>query len=212
MNAVAPECLSRWSVVIPREDGYGDDALIKAREALKHRIPGWDATTLYQEMAKFGEWARNDTREAGGAVVIVVSHHDNDRFFFTDQDSINFGTFRRSFERPSLAVLSGCGTGGPGALNFIRRFSEKGMSAIIATNTEVDGQMAGRFVDCLATAVEDNVGAPGFNVSRAYFAALRCMRKADPKRGLIDYGPRVLLYTFLGNGALRLCPPTRDAQ
>ena len=210
--APAPDCLSRWSVVIPREDGYGDAELVKAREGLKHRIAGWDAKTLYQEMAKFGEWARKDERDTAGAAVIVVSHHDNNRFFFTDQDSIASVAFRRSFARPSLAVLSGCGTGGPGALHFIRRLSELGMGAVIATNTEVDGAMAGRFVDCLATAVEQNATTPGYNVSRAYFTALTCMQKEDRERGLVGYGPRVLLYTFLGNGALRLCPPARDSQ
>jgi hypothetical protein len=203
----APACLSRWRIVIPREDGWEDDELKKARKQLSHRIPGWDASSLYQEMIKFGRWAREDARDAEGTAVFVVSHHDRNRIFFTEQDSMTSVAFRRRFQQPSLAVLSGCGTGGPGALDFIRRLSEQGMSAIIATNAEVDGEMAGRFVDCLASVVEQNANVPDFNISRAYFATLRCMRVRDPERGLVDYGARVLLYTFLGNGSLRLCPP-----
>jgi hypothetical protein len=209
--AAAPDCLSRWSVVVPPENA-GEDALDQARKRLEHRIGGWDTATLFQEMAKFGDWTRKEERDPVGTAVVVVSHHDHNRFWFTARDSITPLALRRRFTRPSLAVLSGCGTGGPGALEFIRRFSEHGMGAIIATNTQVGGDMAGHFVDCLAKVVEDNASVPGFNVSRAYFAATRCMRTKDDARGRPDYGARVLLYTFLGNGALRLCPPARGVQ
>jgi hypothetical protein len=202
-------CLSRWVAVVPPAT-TSDSTLLAARNGFARRVSGWQQQgEVYEQMAEFETWMRGPGPKASSTALIVVSHHDHNSIFFAPGDSL-ISSAVQPFKRPSIAVLSGCGTAGPGALNLIRRLSERGMEAIIATNVEVEGEMAGQFVECLAKAADDNRTSTDFNLSRAYFSALVCLKtKQASKQGARPYGARVLQYSLLGNGALRLCPPQK---
>jgi len=80
---------------------------------------------------------------------------------------------------------------------------------VIATSTEVDPIMAGDFLDTLATVLKENEKNEKFNISAAHFKTLQLMRSKIPPDGNNKYGPRVLEYTLVGNGNVRLCPPKK---
>jgi hypothetical protein len=139
---------------------------------------------------------------------VVLSHHFDNQLSFASGDAITSKSVARRFSGPSLAILNGCGTALPGTVEFIRQFNQSGIETVIATNTQVEGAMAGQFLDCLVTEADANKANPKFTLSNAYFNALQCLRKRNSGEiGAKAYGARVLGYTLMGNGNLRLCPP-----
>jgi hypothetical protein len=208
-----PLCLNRWVVVLPPQAG-ADPTLVNARQGLSSIIQKWQGKADFKkDFDSFGDYIGDTNAEQESSAVMVVSHHDANRFWFTENDSIVSAAVRRKFKKPSIAILNGCGTGGPGALDFIKRFSEHGVGTVIATNVEVGGEMAADFVVCLADALERNKAVPGFTISKGYFQALRCLRDRKLNtRSKETYGARVLAYSLFGNGSLRLCPPDKATR
>lgn len=204
------ECASRWVLVLPPADAI-DTRLQNARRPLTPRISEWrERATVHEKMDTFEEWVSAPGPEEAATALIVVSHHDRNRLFFADDDSILSRSVTRGFSKASVAILVGCGTGGPAALDFIKRFSERGMETVIATHIELEDEMAGHFIDCLTQEVERSKAVPGVTLSRTYFAALRCLRtRKSDKTNATVYEARVLLFSLLGNGNLRLCPPVK---
>jgi hypothetical protein len=109
----------------------------------------------------------------------------------------------RQFKPPSVVILNGCSTAArQKSAGFIRQFNRQGVGAVIATNAEVRGEMAGQFLACLEQQLNDKTP-----LSLAFFLALGCLSKEKPAPADDVYGNRVLVYSLLGNGNLKLCPP-----
>jgi len=70
------------------------------------------------------------------------------------------------------------------------------LSAIIATSAAVDGAMAGQFLHLLVVRLQ-KYSSPNYTVSDAKFDAVQDLRA--------NYGPKALVYSFLGNDSLRAC-------
>ena len=140
-------------------------------------------------------------------------------YLLHDRNVISFGkhsdvklysiNVRRRFPNPSVVFLNGCGTGSPGNVDFVRQFNEKGVGTIIATSAEVNPTLAGDFLDSFAKVIKENENNEKFTIAAAYFETLQHMRQRIPSDGDSMYGASVLEYYLLGNGNVRLCPPTK---
>jgi hypothetical protein len=208
----APACVSRWVMVLPPKEGGVDEALAQAR-ASAGAFNKWSAVAekvFDNTMSEFGTWLRARSGEDPATALVVLSHHFDNQLSFAAGDAITSQSVAREFIRPSVVILNGCGTALPGTVDFIGKLNRNGFETVIATNTQVEGAMAGQFLDCLATALAANSEAADAEsgISRAYFNALQCLKsRKSPKIGSKEYGARVLGYTLLGNGNIQLCPP-----
>ena len=204
-------CVTRWTMALPNPPI--DTALDRAVAALQGRFgtpTGWNATTeFYREIGKLKEWLAKQERDLDRSAIVVTSHHDKDTLFFQGNDRIFSREIERLLAPGSVAVLNGCGTGEPGATDFIAELSRRGVAAVIATGTEVQGEMAGHFLDCLAGALE-NASGHQMKMAELHFASVQCLRARSPQQvGATPYGAQALSYLLLGNANLTLCSPRR---
>ncbi len=204
-------CQSHWVMVLPEG---GDDALVKVGEGMGPVVRKWfqAADQPFKSMIKFGEWIKMSGQDPA-TTVVITSHHDKDKLSFGGTDSIASASIVRRFSSPSIAILNGCGTAKPGAVDFIRRFNANGIDAVIATNTQVEGKMAGQFLECFVAQLEDSQtrNDASFTVSQAYFKTLQCLSQRKPSDVDDPYEERVLVYSLFGNGNLRVCPPKKPS-
>jgi hypothetical protein len=92
----------------------------------------------------------------------------------------------------------------PGADNFIKRLNVAGFEAVVATTASVDPIMAGKYFNLLAERLERNKNLPDYSLSRAHFDAVWDLKTKE------SYGAKALIYSLLGNGALRVYPLPRN--
>ena len=118
----------------------------------------------------------------------------------------------RTFAKPSLAILDGCSTGAPGAVDFIRKLNQQGMASIITTSTGVTPQIAGDFLGCLAGAIRKHGTERDYYLSNAYLNTIECLKDRSMMQGGAKYGPLALTYSLLGNGNLKLCVPKKRPE
>jgi len=203
-------CISRWVTVFPPPN-HPDQALRDAALRLTNQIEIWreQAWKPFENMRDFGNWVSETQTENASTAIVILSHHTNDRITFEPAELVHSSELTRKFSKPSIVVLSGCGTASPGSVGFVRRFNQNGINTVIATSTEVDPEMAGDFLNTFSKVLEGNKNDKKFNVAMAYFKAIQLLRKITPPKGKVPYGARVLEFTFLGNGNTRLCPPQK---
>lgn len=220
-NYGASNCVSDWILVGPATEGVTLNARKKLEARIIYgadtnpraiRIAGAELRML-DNMADFrtfihGEKDDDDELNANiqslvnksPALMHILSHHDSNRVYFTDGDGgVYSGQVRRTFAQPSAVILNGCGTGQPGASDFIDRLNRAGIQAAIATVSEVEAEMAGDFLECFAKQIEE---APeeGLPIGIAYVKTLHCL-------DLAGYGSKALNYSLLGNSGLKVCKP-----
>src|ERR1700693_143320 len=176
-------CISRWVVSAPPP---GNQELGTARTAGGAPLENWfkAATVSFEDIPTFGQWVRDDeATEPAGTGVLVLSHQSNDVIWHESQEvRLAAENVRRSFERPSLAVLDGCGFGGPDAGRFVRNFNGDGIPSIIATTASVQPKMAGDFLNCFARALAE--AKEGVSLRAVYATASECLstEKGGPTR------------------------------
>jgi hypothetical protein len=209
----ASACVSRWVMALPPENS--DKPLTDALAVFANRIEGaqgWKerGAAVHRRMEDVRAWLADGKTDQEPLAFFVTSHHHQDRIYFKEAESIFSAEIEHRFARPSIAVLNGCGTGGPGATDFVEELNKRGVAAVIATSTEVTGHMAGRFLVCLTNAVDATATAGDTPLSQAYLAALHCLRAEAPQGGT-PYGGRALAYLLLGDGNLWLCSPRRTS-
>lgn len=202
-------CLANWVMVGPCS--RIEDAQKKARTALGPRIDakemggesvfkvGGKTLPIIDNMNDFADWIGDEREPLQYPILLsVLSHHDKDMVYFDTQNPVYSGNIMRRFNYPSGAILNGCGTGKPGASDFIRQLNLRGVESVIATITEVKGTMAGHFLDCFAKQFEEKDGAE-LSIAEGYRRSLRCLNS--------QYGAKALWYVLLGNGSLNVCQP-----
>jgi len=202
-------CLANWVIVGPCSRIEG--AQKKARTALGQRIysKGLNGESFFKvgdrmlpiidNMNDFVDWIGDEREPLQDPILLsVLSHHNKDVIYFDTQNPVYSGNILRRFNYPSGAILNGCGTGKPGASDFIRQLNLRGVESVIATITEVDGTMAGYFLNCFAKQFEEK-NRVKLSIAEGYRRTLRCLST--------QYGPKALWYVLLGNGSLNVCKP-----
>src|SRR5262249_21982088 len=136
-------------------------ALDEALTMVASRVEGADGWTnaieMYRDIASTRRWLSDPRSDTEPSAFIITSHHNQQSLFFKSSDPLIPSEIERTFAPSSIAVLNGCGTGEPGAIDIINQLSERKVDAVIATATTVQGRMAGAFLACLS----DNVKAAG---------------------------------------------------
>jgi hypothetical protein len=198
-----PLPLTRWFLVLP--PATRTDELGTARKQAETAVARWEAQAerSFSDMGTAANWIGGREVEQPGSALVVLSHHDADRLYFDRSDQMTADNIARTFDRPALAILDGCGTGAA-AGRLIKNLNDVGFSAVIATATPVSPRMAGDFLTCIAGTLDRNQDAPEFTLAHAYSDTVACLR--DEK----NYGARAMTWLLLGNGSLRLRPPQRQ--
>ncbi len=204
-------CISHWVLLVPQEnDNNPYDDMQQARKPFASYIGKfgkWSGHSIvYQDVDPFRDWLTNDNVQASSDAIFVLSHHDTNRIFFDPGNTIESVSVQRHFFVPTFAMLDGCGTAAPGAIEFVREFNKRGVTAEIAAATQIDPTMAGLFAATFIKKFQDNSTDRSYSVARALFDATLEISKM-PMTATDTYGPRTLVYTMMGNGAITLCVP-----
>lgn len=210
-------CISKWVLLVPPED-IDNQALKRARSAFDGWIQafdGWEGhAQVDEDLTTFGNWAEQETKDKESIALLIMSHHDTNKLVFNLDTGIPavFSTnIQRSFTVPSLAIINACGTVAPGAFDFVRELNRNGINSIIATNTEIDGAMAGLFASTLMDVLQAHANDPKYSLDLAKFDAVNTLSKLpDPTNK--PYGPRALIFSLIGNGDIKLCTPPRAGR
>ena len=205
----ATQCISTWALVLPPARG----GLSTVREAMDVSVADFIAGAQYPyfKMGDFGSYLAGGT-ESEAAAVAVLSHHNKNQLYYELDDIVLSDSVNRTFAKPSLAILDGCSTGAPGAVDFIQKLNQQGMASIIITSTGVTPQLAGDFLACLAGEIRTHGGQTDYYLSNAYLNTIECLQAKPMMPGGAKYGSRALTYTLLGNGNLKLCVPKKRPQ
>lgn len=206
-------CITNWSLLVPRFDSKNpDDALQLARAPFASEIKSFRAwnghASVYDLLDDFRDWVKASGDDRNTAV-LIISHHDANRLFLRANDvPLESKTVSRRLRPPSVVIPNACGTGKPGAWDFVRMFNSRGASAAIATSVEVEARMAGLFVTKLLEELQnnENLGQAKFDAA----LAVSKMRQSPPRTE--NYGPEALIYMLAGNGGLKLCTPVPVAS
>jgi hypothetical protein len=208
-------CISKWVLVVPEDDpAHQYDDMQQARAPFAPFIgqfQKWTNSTVYQKMGPFRSWLRQGGSAAESDAVLILSHHDSNRIYFDPSDTVESVSVQRPFAVPSLAIINACGTAKPGAIEFVREFNDRGVSAEVATASEVEPRMAGLFATSFVQHLQDHAKDSDYGVAQARFDAVVDVSQMAMTSGE-KYGPRALIYVMLGNGGIRACPPSTSSK
>ncbi len=206
------ECISKWAVFAPKAEWFSasGDPLRMAVEPISQFLArvadiardseGKDASSFSMPL-DFEEWLSVDAPDPEEpTVILTVSHHDGNQLYYTRLEGLVVASdIRRAFQSPSIAILVGCGTGSAGASEFVRRFNLMGIGAVVATSTEVNGQLAGAFIARMLELLAAHVDEPTYGIG---------MARWETSLDLFpSFGPEVFSFFVAGNGRLRPCAP-----
>jgi hypothetical protein len=204
-------CIRRWVVLTPPANS-GDSALKDARD----QVDGWltrlnppnAGTILFDDLTKFADWSRLQAApDTEATALLIISHHDKERLWFDASWTLPIAQIRRELRRPTIVILTACGTTEPGTTAVVKQFADAGASAAIATWTEVEGRMAGRFVSLFMDELAANSKVVGYSIGRAFFDSTKKLG-AEPVGGSGKrYGAFALLFALMGDAGLQLCLP-----
>jgi Carboxypeptidase regulatory-like domain len=212
-------CVSQWALFVPPASTDSQDALyagllavsdsIKSFKKSPNQVAIFDGSDA---ITSFDTWLGRDIDDPKSYGLVTLSHHTQDRLCFDDElcpsTSVLAGDIKRGLTRPSIAILAGCGTARPGATEFIRKLNGHGVSAVIATSATVLAPMAGKFLAILIRLLKEHSSDTNYTIDQAKFEAVNELSRTPVADGsTITYGAPAFMFTFLGNGNLRLCTP-----
>ena len=210
--SVPQSCINSWRLFVPGPDILDGSEMGRARQPFIEGIADFRAwrnhATVDFTVAGFDGWIGQRAESAQSTALVTLSHHSSGKLCFSDPacsrgESIKEANIWRGFPLPSLAVINACGTAAPGASEFVRHLNSRGIQTVIATSATVDGEMAGNFLQLLMDQLRASTN-PLYTVSDAKFDAVKVLGKT--------YGPKALVYSFLGNDSLRACVPQRHVE
>jgi hypothetical protein len=221
-NYETGSCISRWKVLFPEQTS--DASLASARDALKkglarfgNSVPqcsqGSDASVcFFNDIDNFSGWINNLSSSQPSTALLILSHHDHDRIYWDQSKTIPAALFNTPFQAPSVVIFNACGTAKPGENDILQRLNKNGVSSVIATYSEVPGDMAGRFSTLLLQELHNHANDPAYTLSDAVFNTDLTLRDEGVplKPGIpagTKYGAFSLLFGLLGNGGSKICVP-----
>lgn len=201
----AQTCVSNWVMLLPPEDSE----LANVRDRVRAHLAQWQNTrTMFDDIPQFRDWARNTDQPSPPTVLATLSHHARDRLYFSSESIMSTG-FHRQFPNPSIAILGGCGTGNIGATDIVRALNRHGVSAVVATSTEISPILGADFLTTLDDAL--SAQSPGsVSLELAMFNTLQSLATKEPSKTSGPYGPAVLVFALLGNGNLQICAAKKE--
>jgi hypothetical protein len=205
------DCISNWDLLVPKFNGKDND-LQEARHPFAPWITafgGWHGhASVYDRLGAFRNWVKGNGDNKQTAI-LIMSHHDANRLFLESNDiPLESKAVSRQLQSPSVVILNACGTGKPGAWDFVRMFNSAGASAAVATSITVEAHLAGLFVAQLMKELQNHAAETSYSLGQAKFdAALAVSKMPQPSNGYKKYGPQALIYMLAGNGGLKLCTP-----
>jgi hypothetical protein len=208
-----PNCVSDWTVFVPpvsSASALRDVSVGRARfdEWIKRFRAACDKCVIDKEN-DFDAWLRDSGGKAAGGL-IILSHHASNALYFYDggSPSVQSSAVTRSFSTPSVAIITACGSGKPGAADFIHRFNAHGASAVIATSNDVDSSMGGTYLTTLLDTLADHAADTSYTLTDARFDSVQVIRTKLDADGNA-FGPRALAFLFAGSGDVRACVPKK---
>jgi hypothetical protein len=204
-------CISRWFLAVPPANPQSEEALPKARRKFEPVMERWhpQAQDVFTDIPKLRTWLLASNQSESSAALVVVSHHDKNALYFDQNERVISEQVQRRFDDTSLLILDGCSTGSPVAIDLLRQFNQRGVAATIATHTAIRPELAGDFLATLDEVLVKTNDAQPVTLADLFFRTLQELRvkKADDTSDA--YGPRVLVFSLLGNGGVRLCSPRK---
>jgi outer membrane protein OmpA-like peptidoglycan-associated protein len=224
-------CLNNWFAVLPidqidpplkdamNEVDRGGRIDIGRRANHYQAVRGHDSARVFSDIPLFRRWIQQcgpfdscEDRINEPSILTILSHHNRQAIFFNDKISkVVSDNIVRNLPRPSIAILSGCSTAEIGASDIIKQLNVSGIDAVIATNTGIQGDMAGDFLECLSRSIESVEAGGSVKIGEVLWRAQRCLYEGeffkpnDTPRNI--YGHRVLSFTFAGNPNVSICGP-----
>jgi hypothetical protein len=194
-------CPDRWVVVAPDSA----DQELNAATSEKVFKPHWEGPKIqrFKKLEDFRKWA--DERETQSSTAfLVVSHHHDGKLWFDPASPLDLAEINSSYDAPSLLILNACGSAQSGGASAFSAMNARGVNAGIATLTEVQGAMAGAFLQCLGDTID---AAPNqLSLGVAHFKSIACLRNKTSADGK-PYGLRALTYVSLGDTQASICTP-----
>jgi hypothetical protein len=205
-------CISKWVLFVPPDK----PTVPSLTDVYQARTQFADWITRFKDAcpecvidieSKFQSWLDGSDKPVGDGLVLLSHHSANSVFFYRDgSPAVHSASVSRTFNTPSFVLIDGCGSSMPGASEFIRKFNELGVSSVIATSTEVEPVMAGKFLDTFMNLLATHAKEDTYTVSRARLDTVRILSALKDEAGEA-YGPRALAFVLAGNGALKACLP-----
>jgi putative sterol carrier protein len=221
------KCISKWVFMMPPDKPRLAGALEAAYKKLSAGPPNG--------FGKLVEWRKNQTPRISGpddlrkllsgkltdssntpvsidtpVNLIIVSHQQNDKLYFHEGElGVTATDITSNLPNQSAAIIAGCSTQGPGALDLVRQLNLHGVSALIGTASNVGGDIAGDFLDCFGQIVNEVPHDSGLSYADAYSKALVCLRTRSSAAG-DPYGDKSLVFSLAGNGAIPICSPSTE--
>lgn len=208
----APSCISRWFFAVP-DTTSTEDVLGQARTRFDGLMTVWKdrLQDRFPTIPKLREWLAPPRPAEASAALVMISHHDASTLYFDTAEKLTPGQVQRRFGESSVLVLNGCSTGAPMAEDLIRQFNERGMATIVASQVAVRPDLAGDFVALMGELVESG-DASGRTIADVFLRTIQELRLKGSDRSPGAYGPRALVFSLLGNGATRVCPPQKEVR
>gem|GEM_PF-6057043 len=199
-------CLADWKLIGPRrtEDNALNDAYGEIARRITAAAPAGNTIKigsrqfpLDHDLQGLASWIEEDKTDERPTFLSILAHHDRDSIYFEQRTRIHSANVQRRLGRSSIALLNGCGTGEASATGFLDALNEHGVQAAIVTVTEIPGALAGRFMECFASGIEQTSSDAKIPLAEAYTRALRCVSAS--------HGAKALWYALLGNSGVELC-------
>ena len=203
-SRMTPTCPGRWVVVAPTD---ADSELNAATQEAALRPWQTPSTTRLADIDEVLAWFDDKAVQPSTALLVISHHHEGRIWFGDDERQLQLEELTSTFAAPSILVLNACGSAEIGGAGAFDAMNKRGITAGIATLTEVNGRMAGAFLECLGDQLVDAT-APT-SLGDAHFGAVQCLGKKTSAENK-PYGLRALTYVSLGNTHTTLCKPQAE--
>jgi hypothetical protein len=204
-------CISRWFLAVPPSNPSSPDVLPTARRQFEPLMTSWSprAQKLFSTIPELRSWLLEPKPVEPSAAVVLLSHHDQSTVYFDTNEKLASTEVVRRFGESTLLVLDGCSTGAPMAVDLLRQFNERGVAATIASQVAVTPQLAGDFMAALGEQIEIGDPRQGATIADIFYRTLQELRQKQASDTALPYGARALVFSLLGNGAIRICSPQK---
>ena len=206
-------CPRDWYVALPRPVAGIDNALSTALTELAPVEQSWKGSihSQSQTLDELSAWlSKPDTAtRATPFVLTYVGHHSNGSLSLgaDSAQGITVGDIRRDFQGSSIAILNACNsamseisTGMP-----IGMLAQRGVAAVVATTSVVDGYLAGSYLVCMESVLKEHRDA--LTIGQAHALTTRCLWSNKDGKGKFNYSGSALKYLLVGNPFQRICAP-----